>query len=621
MNMKIAFVSEHASPLALLGGADAGGQNVYVDKLARYLTTIGYEVDIFTRWDDPTRHEIVELAPGIRVIHVKAGPVRTFPKEELLPHMHEFITNVKKFVHREGTLYDLVHAHFFMSGMVALELKLLFGIPFVITFHALGKVRRVHQRGADGFSDERFAIEERIIREANMIIAECPQDEDDLRTLYGAPKDRITIIPCGFDPQEFYPIEKRFARDQLGFDQHEQIILQLGRMVPRKGIDTVIEALYLLSTTYRKRVRLVIVGGESTLEDSPEVKRLRLLTEKLGLSARVSFMGPQSREKLKYFYNASDVFVSTPWYEPFGITPLEAGACGVPTVASRVGGIKYSIVDGETGILVAPKYPRALAEALQRLLTDGPLYARMKENALRRVEKHFTWDNVARQMDDVYRRVLRIPHEELRDDRRIAKHFEELAHMAVQSRKTLGTPLSEAALLITEKLKKGGKLLTCGNGGSAADAQHMAIELVGHFKADRVGMPAVALSADGVTLTAIMNDFQTCDVFARQVEALGQAGDVVVAFSTSGNSKNVLRALEVARARGIATIGISGKGGGAMRALCDIAIVVPSDDTQIIQEVHTSIVHILCEQIERGVFPPRLISQSRTSVSAFSERI
>lgn len=249
----IALISEHASPLALLGGVDAGGQNVYVAQLAKYLAREGYAVDVFTRWENIELEQVINWVENVRIIHVKAGPISFVQKEDLLPHMEEFRRSMINFIEREEISYDLIHAHFFMSAQVAMELKELFHIPYVVTYHALGKVRRIHQKEQDKFPAERLEIEELTAANADLIIAECPQDKQDLCEHYHIDPSRIRIVPCGFCPSEFYPINKSFARAYLGINQNEQIILQLGRMVPRKGVENVIRALAVLKSPIKKK--------------------------------------------------------------------------------------------------------------------------------------------------------------------------------------------------------------------------------------------------------------------------------------------------------------------------------------------------------------------------------
>jgi len=256
MSRRIAMISEHASPLATLGGVDAGGQNLYVAQLARQLAAAGDRVDVFTRRDAPDLPDVVEWLPGVRVVHVPAGPPRALPKERLLEHMGAFTTWMLRELARRGRRYDVVHANFFMSALVAAEIRRALDIPFVVTFHALGRVRRQYQGPDDGFPDSRLEIEDRVVAEADRILAECPQDEEDLIRLYNADPARIEIVPCGFDPGEFAPMSRPLARLELGLDPGERIVLQLGRIVPRKGVDNVIRSIGRLGRTHDLRVRL-----------------------------------------------------------------------------------------------------------------------------------------------------------------------------------------------------------------------------------------------------------------------------------------------------------------------------------------------------------------------------
>ncbi|WP_254448474.1 glycosyltransferase [Spirosoma rhododendri] len=330
-------------------------------------------------------------------------------KEDLLPHMDEFAQGMIQFFQQQSQPYRLVHAHFFMSGYVACQLKQQLGIPFVITFHALGEVRKRCQGTADRFPAERIAIEQQIIQQADAVVALCPQDHDDLVELYRANPLRIATIPNGFNPQQFYPVDKPLARLLIGQDTTEPILLQLGRLVPRKGVDTVIQALGCLHREYGIRARLLIVGGESSTPDAtltPEIGRLRQLAVQEGVADWVLFTGSRERDDIRYYYSAADVFITTPWYEPFGITPLEAMACGVPVVGTAVGGIKSTVLDNETGFLVPPKQPKELAAILAVLLYHPPLCSLLGKQAVQHVQANYTWQHVATLTSTLYEQVL-----------------------------------------------------------------------------------------------------------------------------------------------------------------------------------------------------------------------
>ena len=613
-SLKVALISDHASPLATLGGVDAGGQNVYVAQLARRLAATGVHVDVFTRRTCTSQAEIVPWE-GVRVIHVPAGPPCHVPKEQLLPYMDGFTDWVEAFAAREGA-YGLFHANFFLSGLVAADLKVRTGTPFVVTFHALGKVRRLHQGAADAFPDERMSIEARLVRAADALIAECPQDVDDLMTLYGADASQVHLIPCGFDPAEFEPLDKEEVRARLerpALPQDAPLLLQLGRMVPRKGVETVVRALVQV-----EKAHLLVVGGESAEPDpvkTPEIGRLQEVANEVGVASRVHFLGQRPREDLKHLYAAADVFVTTPWYEPFGITPLEAMACARPVVGSNVGGVKYSVVDGETGLLVPPRDPDALATALNLLLTNPKRAEAMGRRGRARVLRDFTWEQVAGAMRRVYEEVALPPEPRLETypfehdleptvSDTIDQNFTDAVRALERSRQPLRAPIAETTRLLTDCFRDGNKLLVCGNGGSAADAQHLAAELVGRFLVHaRPGLPVIALNTDTSVLTAWANDVGFADVFARQVQALGQPGDALLVISTSGASENLVRALREAKAKGMTTLALLGKGGGAAARLADVPLVVPEHHTPRIQEVHTLVLHLLCELVENEFIP------------------
>lgn len=415
---RIAIISEHASPLAQAGSVDSGGQNIYVAQLARQFARRGLEVDVYTRRDNIFLPGIVQWMPNVRVIHLSAGPARYLPKEDLLAHMGAFSLQLARHVSDRASGYDVMHANFFMSAMASLPVAQSHGIPLAVTFHALGRVRRLHQQEADRFPDSRFNIEDDIVRRADRIIAECPEDRKDLVELYGADVRRINIVPCGYDADEMSPMDMAAARDALGWDRDQFRILQLGRIVPRKGIDNVIRALALLHGRYGLRdARLCVVGGndvDATAQATPEIGRLRALAEEQGVLDRVEFTGRRDRAQLAAYYGASDVFVTTPWYEPFGITPVEAMACERPVIGSDTGGIRNTVVHGQTGFLVPARDPGSLAQRLAELAGDAGLRRRMGRKGRDRAHRYYTWDRVAQELLDIYAGMAAAQRQELR---------------------------------------------------------------------------------------------------------------------------------------------------------------------------------------------------------------
>lgn len=406
---KIAIISEHASPLALAGSVDSGGQNVYVAHVTRELARAGMEVDVFTRRDNAALEVEFQWMRGVKVIHVPAGPASFLPKEQMLPYMDEFSAYLMRHFARQRIGYDVVHANFFMSAMAALPVAQRHGVPLAVTFHALGKVRRQYQQDADLFPDSRFDIEDDIARRADRLIAECPQDRRDLIELYGADPRRIDIVPCGYDAAEMTPPPMAAARRELGWDDGVFTLLQLGRMVPRKGVDNVIRALARLRQRHGIEARLCVVGGnteDASVQATPEIGRLRAIAEQEGVVEWVEFAGRRGREALATYYSASDVFVTTPWYEPFGITPVEAMACGRPVIGADTGGIRSTVVHGRTGFLVPPKDPNSLADRLAELAADRTLCERMGEAGRKRARRLYTWKRVGQDLLSVYVRMV-----------------------------------------------------------------------------------------------------------------------------------------------------------------------------------------------------------------------
>jgi glycosyltransferase involved in cell wall biosynthesis len=404
----IAMISHDASPLGPVGGADDGGQNIYVSQVAIHLARRGFWVDVFTRKDDLRQPPVVDLGQGLRVVHVPAGPPMRLPKEDLLLCTNEFTAYMKRFIDQQQD-YDVVHANCWLSGLVARRLKQTYGTPFVVTFHVLHRVSLLHQDETGRFPPERLDIEEQVISDADRIIAECPQNEEDHVKHYRADRSKIRVIPCGFDENEFWRIDKETARRSLQLHTGEPLILHVGRLVPYKGIDTAIQGFARLVHREEIPARLIIVGGESDRPDplqTPEIARLEQVARDEGVGGRVMFTGRRGRTILRLYYNAADVFLTTPWYETFGITPVESMACGTPVVGTNVGGVKYTVVNGQTGFLVPPKDPDAVADRVATLLRNKPLCDNFSRNAMQRAKDLFTWPRVAADIADVYNEIL-----------------------------------------------------------------------------------------------------------------------------------------------------------------------------------------------------------------------
>ncbi|MDQ0616608.1 glycosyltransferase [Arthrobacter globiformis] len=402
--MKISMISEHASPLAALGGVDAGGQNVHVAALSSALARRGHRVTVYTRRDSPDLPTRVRVHPRLEVVHVDAGPAEHVPKDDLLPFMGALADGVVR--DWDGSPPHVVHGHFWMSGVAALDAARRdpggFRVPVVQTFHALGTVKRRHQGAADTSPAERRFLEPSVGRSADRIVATCSDEVFELRAM-GIDTRRVSIAPCGVDLELFS------SDGPADPPSRSHRILSVGRLVPRKGMDLVIRALpYLLQAGFDD-VELLIVGGDADADaggQDPEARRLLDLARDLGVADHVELRGQVPREAMPGVFRSADAVVCTPWYEPFGIVPLEAMACGVPVVAAAVGGLTDSVVDRGTGLHVPPKDPEAIAKAIGTLLASPDLRAKLGRAGERRAKARYSWSRVAAETEKAYQLAI-----------------------------------------------------------------------------------------------------------------------------------------------------------------------------------------------------------------------
>ncbi|MES0359674.1 MAG: glycosyltransferase [Anaerolineales bacterium] len=411
--MKIAMLSYHTCPLATLGGKDTGGMNVYVRDLTRTLGSLGVHVDVFTRsQDEHVPHVLHDLGYGNRVVHIKAGQEVPLPKQELLSFVPEFFNGIEEFTSIKDLNYDLIHSHYWLSGLAAIELKQKWGVPFVHMFHTLGVMKqRVARPDEEVEGDYRLSGEKRVLQEADCIIAATPAEMAQIQWLYQTNTQKTTIIPPGVDLSRFYPIPADEAKEVIGVPPCDQMLLYVGRIEPLKGIDTLIEAIAYIRRNggfEDNSFCLAVIGGEPDLssdEMNVEMGRLKDLCQEHGLNDLVTFLGKRAQDTLPYYYSAAEAVVVPSHYESFGIVALEAMACGTPVVASQVGGLAYLVQDGVTGYTVPSSDVQALADRIAELIKNPQLRDRLGEQAAA-VAQEFSWEIIAKRILNLYQDAL-----------------------------------------------------------------------------------------------------------------------------------------------------------------------------------------------------------------------
>ena len=411
--MKIAMISYHTCPLATLGGKDTGGMNVYVRDLTRQLGAMGIQVDVFTRsQDEHVPHVLHDLGFGNRVVHVPAGCEVPLPKQDLAALIPEFVKGVLEFARMKGLRYDLIHSHYWMSGLAALELRAAWQVPILHMFHTLGIMkRRVARFENEVDGDYRLNGEKKLLNQVDGIIAATLAESTQLQWLYNADMDKVKVIPPGVDLGRFYPIPPDEAKEFIGIPPCERMLLYVGRIEPLKGIDVLIEAI----SEMRDRgvleeipFCLSLIGGESDASsevENMELIRLQELRRRYNLEGLITFLGKKSQDTLPYYYSAAEAVVVPSQYESFGMVALEAMACGTPVVASQVGGLAFLIQDGRTGYMVPSNEPTQLADRLTRLLKDQKLRQQMGKNAAE-LARNYSWEIIARKIVELYNQVI-----------------------------------------------------------------------------------------------------------------------------------------------------------------------------------------------------------------------
>ena len=407
--MNIAMISYHTCPLEVLGGKNTGGMNVYVRELTRFLGRKGVHVDVFTRSQDVhIAHVSHDLGFFNRVVHIPAGPETYLPKEELNDYTGLFAEGIIDFASRKAIQYDLIHAHYWLSGVAGAVLKEAWDVPMLQMFHTLGIMKqRIGQTPEEREGDYRIEGEHYVLDKADLVIAATEAERAQLEMLYGLNHQKVEIIPPGVNTHHFYPIPKDEAKEAIGINPQDRVALFVGRIEPLKGVDTLIRAMAMVKEnckTFRCPHYLVVIGGDPEGDSekmSAEMRRLQTLCKKLGLDDIVLFLGKRDQNTLPYYYSAAEVVVMPSHYESFGMVALEAMACGTPVIASRVGGLAFLIKDGETGFFVPSQDPEALAQKLRLLFVDNRLRDEFGRKAAE-YAKGFSWEGITAQMMRVY---------------------------------------------------------------------------------------------------------------------------------------------------------------------------------------------------------------------------
>ncbi len=385
----------HTSPLAQPGAGDGGGMNVYVRALASALARAGVACDVYTRSEDPDQSPVVEVEPGFRVVHVKAGPQAPIPRYELPTLVDEFVHETNRILEASPPV-EVLHANYWLSGAVAHQLKHLRDLPMVATFHTLARVKA--DAGIDDDPDERARVEHDVIACSDLMLASTEAERDQLVVHYGAVPERVEIVPPGVDHSVFFPEDAKIAKDRLGLDHHRRVLLFAGRIQPLKGVDLAVRCLAELGDP---NAMLLVVGGPSGPDGTAELARVRQLAHDLGVADSVQFVPPQPHTRLADFYRAADVCIVPSRAESFGLVALEAAACGTPVVAASVGGLRSLVDDGATGFLVDDRDPAAYAALVAMLLEDPELAAEMGAAASAESRK-YSWSITAARLRRLY---------------------------------------------------------------------------------------------------------------------------------------------------------------------------------------------------------------------------
>ncbi len=411
----IALISVHGDPAIEIGKEEAGGQNVYVRQVGEALAQQGWQVDMFTRKASPNDPTIVNHALNCRTIRLSAGPEEFVSRDNIFEYLPEFVEQLLKFQRQHNITYSLVHTNYWLSAWVGMQLKKIQGVKQVHTYHSLGAVKYKSVTTVPIIATTRLATEKAVLETADRIVATSPQEEEHMRMLVSQ-RGKIDVIPCGTDIQRFGGITQEQARTKLGISPESKVVLYVGRFDQRKGIETLVRAVGSSQLRGNPNLKLIIGGGSRPGQsDGMERDRIESIVDELGMRDFTTFPGRLGDPDLPIYYAAADVSVVPSHYEPFGLVTIEAMACGTPVVGSDVGGLQFTVVPEETGLLCPPKDDVAFAEAIDRILTNPEWRNQLGQNARKRVEEMFSWDGVASQLGELYTKFMAQPPKNIRE--------------------------------------------------------------------------------------------------------------------------------------------------------------------------------------------------------------
>ena len=403
---RVALISVSGDPAAEIGQEEAGGQNVYVRQVGLALARAGWSVDMFARRLSSEQSTVVQHAPNCRTIRLTAGPTKFISRDEVFGYLPEFVAQMQAFQQKEGFQYPLIHTNYWLSSWVGMELKKYQPVKQVHTYHSLGAVKYRAISNLPAIASTRLATEKTCLETVDRVVATSPQEEEHMRSLVST-QGAIDIIPCGTDIERLGAIDRQTARQQLNIPAEAKVVLYVGRFDRRKGIETLVRAIANSHLRGNADIRLIIAGGYRPGEsDGIERDRIEGIVKELGIESLTTFPGRLTESDLPIYYAAANVCVVPSHYEPFGLVAIEAMACRTPVVASKVGGLQFTVIPEVTGLLAPPQDEDAFAQAIDRILSNPAWGDHLGQMARQRVELALSWDSVASRLSCLYNQLL-----------------------------------------------------------------------------------------------------------------------------------------------------------------------------------------------------------------------